>query len=192
MRTALPKIIAMLIVLTLVSVGLEITSGSDPERGILNKSAPTWAVSQWKNLPPDHTSLDVKEYKGKVLYLYCFQSWCPGCHSHGFPTLQTLVKQYEKSDDVEFVAIQTVFEGFGTNTPEKAWQTAAKYSLKIPVGHDGSKVARSQLMSRYRTGGTPWTVIIDKNGVVRFNDFHITVKEAAELIGKLQKESVTS
>lgn len=34
-----------------------------------------------------------------------------------------------------------------------------------------------------------WTIIIDKLGVARFNDFHIKVAEAIELIERLKQES---
>ena len=43
--------------------------------GILNQKAPTWGVSQWFHLPSDKIQLDVNDLKGKVVYLYCFQSW---------------------------------------------------------------------------------------------------------------------
>jgi thiol-disulfide isomerase/thioredoxin len=41
-------------------------------------------------------------------------------------------------------------------------------------------------MGRYRTGGTPWVVIIDKQGTVRFNDFHISAAQARRLIDDLR------
>ncbi|ETX08882.1 MAG: hypothetical protein ETSY2_02755 [Candidatus Entotheonella gemina] len=43
--------------------------------GILNQPAPEWDVSQWFQLPEDKTRLDIGDFKGKVVYLYCFQSW---------------------------------------------------------------------------------------------------------------------
>ena len=77
------------------------------------------------------TGLDVGDFRGKILYLYGFQFWCPGCHSRGFPTLQKLIRHYKDDTDVEFVAVQTVFEGFGTNTFERARKVAKDYGLKI-------------------------------------------------------------
>ncbi|MCH7878660.1 MAG: redoxin domain-containing protein, partial [candidate division Zixibacteria bacterium] len=62
--------------------------------GILDRPAPDWSVEKWHNLPPGKQSLDISDYKGKVLYLYCFQSWCPGCHKHGFPTLQKMLANF--------------------------------------------------------------------------------------------------
>ncbi len=162
-------------------------SAQDARLGILNQPAPAWGVQQWLNLPKDKTALDPAEYKGKVIYLYAFQSWCPGCHQQGFPTLKEIIARYGSDTNVAIVAVQTAFEGFQSNGFEQAKQTARRYELKIPVGHSGTAQEPSLLMRRYRTGGTPWTIIIDRKGVVRFNDFHIEAREAAKLIEQLKK-----
>ena len=157
--------------------------------GIVGQSAPSWGVAQWTNLPRDKKALDVTDFSGKVLYLYCFQSWCPGCRQYGFPTLVDLVDRYETADDVAFVAVQTVFEGYQVNTAQAGWRMVQEFGLDVPVGHDGSNGKRSILMQRYRTRGTPWAIIIDKQGKVRFNGFHITPAAAAELIDQLRDEA---
>jgi thiol-disulfide isomerase/thioredoxin len=141
--------------------------------GILGGQAPSWGVETWFNLADDRQRLDIDDFKGKVLYLYCFQSWCPGCHSSGFPTLQAMMRENGDDQNVAYVAIQTVFEGFDQNTLEKAQEVARKYALDIPFGHDpGPDGSRSVIMQRYRTGGTPWIILIGSDGLVRFNDFH--------------------
>ena len=43
----------------------------------------------------------------------------------------------------------------------------------------------SVVMRRYRSGGTPWTVIIDRDGVVRYNDFSVQPTRAISLIDRL-------
>ena len=159
-----------------------IAASAGNERGILGKPAPKWAVDQWLNLPKGKKTLDIRDFRGKVLYLFCFQSWCPGCHSSGFPTLQKVMSRFKDKDDVAFVAIQTVFEGFASNTFEQAKQVARKCKLTIPVGQSGERGKRSEVMARYRSGGTPWVVIIDRDGVVRYNDFHVNVDRAEKLI----------
>jgi len=157
--------------------------------GIVGAAAPRWDVGTWYNLPEGVEALDVDDYRGKVLYLYGFQSWCPGCHSRGFPSLLEVMKHYKERDDIQFVAIQTVFEGFGTNTAEKAKETADAFGLSIPIGHDpGSSGKRSNILERYRTGGTPWTMLIDRAGVVRANDFFMSPKESIEILDGLLAE----
>ena len=158
-----------------------------PTRGILNQPAPKWEVRQWFNLPEGKLALEVADFQNKVIYLYCFQSWCPGCHRHGFPTLQRVIKQFKDDPNVAIVAVQTTFEGFSHNGIRQAKKVARQYKLTIPVGQSGTPSARSKLMVNYRTGGTPWTVIIDRNGIVRYNDFHIHPQQAIKLIKNLKK-----
>lgn len=162
---------------------------AENERGILGKPAPEWSVDQWLNLPPSKNKIDIQDFQGKVVYLFCFQSWCPGCHSSGFPTLQKVMARFKDNDNVAFVAIQTVFEGFASNTFDHAKEVARKYKLKIPVGQSGEPGKRSRVMARYRTGGTPWVVIIDRDGVVRYNDFRINVDQADKLIRTALKDA---
>ena len=95
----------------LVAGGWAMEADAKRELGILNQKAPSWNVDQWLGLPAGKKMLDVGDYKGKVVYLYCFQSWCPGCHSHGFPTLQKTMAHFKGDEEVAFVAVQTVFEG---------------------------------------------------------------------------------
>ncbi len=178
------KKVALIVLAFLIGSGILYAKQT---RGILGKKAPAWKVDQWINLPEGKSSLDVSDYKDKVIYLYCFQSWCPGCHAHGFPTLQKLIEHYQNDDDVVFVAVQTVFEGFSSNTPKRAWEIAKRYNLTIPVGHSGSNGKKSELMKDYRTGGTPWAIIIDRNRVVRYNDFHIQPEDAIKIIDVLRK-----
>jgi len=155
-------------------------------RGVTGQPAPEVWAEAWRNLPKGQTKFSLKAAHGKVVYLYFFQSWCPGCHSRGFPTLKAVSQRYAERDDVVFVAIQTVFEGFSTNTAARAWSSVAEFGLKIPVGHDpGPNGRRSETMNRYRSGGTPWTVIIGSDGVVKFNGFHITPRRAFTLIDTL-------
>lgn len=162
---------------------------SSQSRGITTRSAPAWEVEEWFNLPEGVDSIDIADFKGKVVYLYAFQSWCPGCHSRGFPTLKTLSEQYADADDVAFVAVQTTFEGFSSNTAQRAKEMGERYELDIPIGHSGSNGRRSKLMQAYRTGGTPWTIVIDKQGIVRFNDFHLTPEQGTRMIERLRKQT---
>ena len=83
--------------------------------------------------------------------------------------------------------MQTVFEGFDTNHHERGVQIVTeKFGLDIPVGHSGSPDRPSKLMRSYRTGGTPWTLIIGPDRVLHYGDFHIDAGEAIKLIDGLQ------
>lgn len=185
-------LLAMIIACSASAPAEEPARGGRPTAGILGRKASGWEAIAWRNLPAGKTALDVPDFSGKVVYLFCFQSWCPGCHKTGFPALQKLVTHYKDADDVAFVAIQTVFEGFQQNTPEKAWACAKKYDLEIPFGHAGPEGARAAMMSRYGMRGTPWAAVIDAKGIVRANDFFIPPEKAITLIDRLRKEAKES
>ena len=148
-------------------------------------AAPEFDVKDWVDADGNKTDhVKLSDFKGKYKVVFCFQSWCPGCHSIGFPNLQKMVKALKDNSDVAFVAIQTVFEGHHENTFEKMLETQKKYELKIPFGHDAGNDGRSRsnFMQNYQTGGTPWFVFIDQDDNVIFADFHINVDAAISVL----------
>jgi len=43
--------------------------------GRKGEKAPKWEISSWANLPPGRKSLEVTDFRGRVLCLFNFQSW---------------------------------------------------------------------------------------------------------------------
>ena len=171
-----------------VSLAVASLALAAPGHGIRGQRAPAWQIETWYNLPEgvsdDDRRLKLSDFKGKVVYLFCFQSWCPGCHSHGFPTLKHVRDTFKDDPDVVILAVQTVFEGLETNTLQRGRETLQKFELQIPLAHDvptGDHRLPS-IMRDYRTGGTPWTIVIDRGGIVRFNGFRPNQELAVALV----------
>ena len=183
--TSRPQI---LVALSVLFVTLSVAAEGNRSLGIAGRQAPAWDL-EWLNLPETYGDLSVEDFRGKVLVVFCFQSWCPGCHSHGFPAMQEIEQHFRKNDDVQMVAIQTVFEGFGTNTAYRALEEVETYGLEIPVAHDAGDNGLSPFMRAYRTGGTPWTIVIDPAGKVVWNGFQIQPQQAISAIDRLLTES---
>lgn len=130
-------------------------------------------------------TVKLADFRGNFKVIYGFQSWCPGCHSQGLPSLQEMVNALSSNDNIKFFAIQTVFEGSHANTQERMLEVQKQYNLHIPFGHDvGNQHTRniSSIMYNYRTGGTPWFIFIDKNDIVVFNDFHLDTKKSIQFL----------
>ena len=91
-----------------------------------------------------------------------------------------LEKEFAGAADVAFFHLQTVWEGHDTNTPKNGPRAAAKFT-KAPVAYDGRVDGAhvSLFMSQYGTGGTPWTIVIDKRRVVQHNS--VTPQSGAAL-----------
>jgi len=147
--------------------------------------APEFNVNQWIDANGNKTeAIKLSDFKGQFKIVYCFQSWCPGCHSKGLPDLKKMVEALKGNENIVFLAIQTVFEGFEENTFKKIVETQKRYELKIPFAHDAGEdgKSRSSIMTNYQTGGTPWFIFIDKHDHVVFADFHLNPDAAIDFL----------
>ena len=143
--------------------------------GIVGQPAPPLRDVRWiDGTGEERGPLSLDELGDGYRILYFFQDWCEGCHAHGFPTLVRLVTELVDKN-VGFAVIQTVFEGFEVNTFERISDTQRRYGLDIPFGHAGPESGKSvpALMEEYRTGGTPWFVVIAPDGKVVFDGFQL-------------------
>jgi hypothetical protein len=137
--------------------------------------APELRVGKWiDGKGHDIEPLKLADLGAGFKIIYCFQHWCAGCHSGGFPALKTLHAALNDKD-FGFAVIQTVFEGFEENTFDKLRLTQKKYNLNLPFGHDipDETVPVSTFMQDYRTGGTPWFTVIAPTGQILYANFHI-------------------
>jgi thiol-disulfide isomerase/thioredoxin len=163
--------------------GLVMANVSD--YGITGQPAPELHVDYWIDDKGDPTSFKLADHAGKWIFLKCFQSWCPGCHSHGFPALSQISEALAGNPAVAFAGIQTVFEGHYTTTVDKVRKIQLQYDLQMPMGHDpGLENGHPRTMVDYRTGGTPWMILINPEGKVIFNDYGIDVEKAIAFLAK--------
>lgn len=148
--------------------------------GIAGQRAPELRVSEWLNGP----TIRLADIDAPFVYLYFFQSWCPGCHSHGFPTLKQVRDHLDatgNSDLVAFVPVQTVFEGHDTNTAKAGADSLMRHGLgELPLGHDSGHPPAS--MVDYRTGGTPWTVLVGPDRTVLADGFQFDAEAVIALL----------
>ena len=160
-----------------------LTHANSERFGIRGQIAPELAAEFWIDRDGESGQFSVLDSRGKWIYLKCFQDWCPGCHAHGFPALKKVADAFDGDDRVAVVGIQTAFEGISVNTGEKVRKLQLQYDLPITMGHDAGDPEgdyRPHTMRSYRTGGTPWVVIIDPDGKVLFNDYHINADKLIE------------
>jgi thiol-disulfide isomerase/thioredoxin len=145
--------------------------------GIQGRAAPALRVPYWIDGNAEPMVFDAQSLRQRWVVLKFFQSWCPGCHSHGFPTMKTIADEFATHPQVRLLAVQTVFEGFSINTRNRLQEMQDRYDLRIPFGHDAGNPQgdhRPGTMREYRSGGTPWLVVVDPQRNVVFNDFRLS------------------
>ena len=160
---------------------------AEPQRGIVGYQMPPLQAEFWIDGDGNETAFSMQELENKWVFLKCFQNWCPGCHKYGFPTLKAVYDAFGKDDRVAIMGMQTVFEGHFFNKGSALRELQLRYEVPVIMGHDPgdeSSQNRSKNMATYRTGGTPWLVIANPDGIVVFNDFHL---DSEKLITYLHK-----
>ena len=143
--------------------------------------APELRVTQWIDAQGlARAPLTLAELGDGFKVIYCFQHWCAGCHSHGFPALVKLVDALSDAGSgfsFGFAVVQTVFEGAEANTFERLRETQLRYGLELNFGHDSPAGSQGGMfptvMQDYGTGGTPWFIVISPAGEVVFSDFQL-------------------
>lgn len=180
-RRGFPKSVSRRRILLAAGVVPVIATGWLPgaranDRGIVGRIAPELEAEFWLDAEGEPSGFSMTAQRGKWVYLKCWQSWCPGCNSHGFPALQRIAEEFHEEPRVVPVGIQTTFEGHRVNTADKVREMQMRYDLRIPMGHDPGKRNSDgypNTMRAYRTGGTPWQVIIAPNGRVVYDGFQV-------------------
>lgn len=154
---------------------------------------PDWQVSEWINGNPG----SIAKNHDKLIIIEFFQMWCPGCNEFSIPLMQRWNDRYGKRSDVLLFSIHTVFEGHDVQTTERLREFVRGKGIRHPVGidaYDSDDPITPVTMKRYRTGGTPHIVIIDKNSKLVFSHFgRFDVRTVEGFIDrKLLEESVSN
>jgi peroxiredoxin len=104
----------------------------------------------------DGGDLRLEEYRGRVVLINFWASWCGPCRQE-LPLLDRLHQQYQ---DAGFAVLGVNVEG--TEAP------ARSLIDKVPVGFPVLIDANQLVSARYALEAVPSTVLIDRDGVVRY------------------------
>jgi thiol-disulfide isomerase/thioredoxin len=146
------------------------TTYSSPQQhvSIVNQQAPEITIHRLKNGPIDLSSL-----KGHVVVVDFWATWCPSCRL-GLPILEKLADKY-KNKGVRFLAIS-----------DEAPSEIAAYILnnKFHNLEAASDPAKSNAIA-YHVNKIPSTVIVGKDGVVRWNTVGVRSDEEERMASEL-------
>jgi len=123
--------------------------------------------------------MDLDQYKGKVVYLDFWASWCGPCRS-SFPWMNEMQSRFSKLG-FQVVAVNL------DQQPELAQKFLAQFPVSFQIAYDkGGDMAK-----KFGVQAMPTSFLIDKNGktVSMHRGFHIDDEDAYEAeIEKLIQE----
>lgn len=100
--------------------------------------------------------LDLSAYRGRVVYLDFWASWCAPCRE-SFPWLSNLVQEYG-AQNVVVIAVNVDHER----------QRAERFLRDTPAAFPIIFDPRGEIATAYQVAGMPSAVLIDRAGKVRF------------------------
>jgi cytochrome c biogenesis protein CcmG/thiol:disulfide interchange protein DsbE len=100
--------------------------------------------------------LDVTAYRGRVLYVDFWASWCTPCRQ-SFPWMQSLTDTYER-EGLSVVAVNL----------DQNRHDADKFLAQFHPNFDVRFDPQGELAARFKVQGMPSSLIIDRHGVLRY------------------------
>jgi peroxiredoxin len=113
----------------------------------VEKKAPTFSISN------DSGSVDLSKYRGKIVVLNFWATWCPPC----IEELPTLMELQSRMPQVAVIAVST------DEDADAYKRFLADHHLNLTTVRDGQQ----RISSMYGTFRYPETYVIDRNGILR-------------------------
>jgi peroxiredoxin len=137
----------------------------------------------------DGSPVSFSDYRGKVLLLNVWATWCPPCQEE-MPSMERLYREISH-EDFEVLAISVDAplgeeDAFGRPGGDLR-RFAESRGFTFTILHDPS----GRIQERYRTTGVPESFVVDRSGVIRKKVAGATAWDApqnVELIRRLLGE----
>lgn len=116
----------------------------------------------------DGNTVALADYKGKVLVLDFWATWCGPCKA-SFPSMQIAVNKYKHDTAVQFFFIHTLDKGEGDPVAAAAkYVRDNNYNFRVLMDIRNKTTGESAVCDAYGIEGIPTKFIIDTRGNIRF------------------------
>jgi len=153
----MPKII--IFIFTILFTGTSLAAWEQPELGYqLNKIAKPVTAPNFKLEDMDENEYDFSEYRGQVVLLNFWATWCPPCKRE-MPSMERLYQNHQ-NDNFTVIAINQmenddhIFNFTGELDLEPTFNILLDKDSKVSLTYD--------------VRGLPTTYLIDKKGRIRY------------------------
>lgn len=133
-----------------------------PVDSMLNDKAPDFVLKDING-----KTVSLVDYKGKVLILDFWATWCVPCRE-SFPDVQKVLNKYKDDPAVSFLFIDTREKTDNYIDLIKKFLDENHYTFKVILDEKGPEGIQNRTYKQYVMPGIPTKFIIDKNGIIRF------------------------
>lgn len=132
------------------------------------------ADSMLNDKAPDFVLRDINgkvvslaDYKGKVLVLDFWATWCVPCRE-SFPAVQKTINKYKDDPKVSFLFMDTREKTDNYVDVIKKFLADNHYTFNVILDEKSPDGTQSKMFKQYVMPGIPTKFIIDGNGIIRF------------------------
>ncbi|MBO9202583.1 MULTISPECIES: TlpA family protein disulfide reductase [Niastella] len=109
----------------------------------------------------------LSDYKGKVVVLMFWSTWCQPCHLD-FPSVNNVIKDYAGDTSVVFLFIDTREKASNYRELVQEDLRSHHYDFNVLFDEMGPDGMQSKYYTAYGMIGIPTKFIIDRNGIIRY------------------------
>lgn len=120
----------------------------------------------------DEAELSLNKYKGQIVYLDFWASWCGPCKK-SFPWLNRLKKD---NPDIKIIGVNL----------DKNKKDADKFLKENPAEFEVVYNPSASLASKYKVKGMPYTIIFDKRGEQKFKHIGFSLEKSKNYIQEIK------
>lgn len=162
----------ILLVATLLSLsGCGSSSGADNESGASGASQASQVAKEALHTLIPVSDFSLEDYRGKVVVLNFWASWCPPCKAE-MPELDQLSQELNQRDDVVFISVNLTDGGRETVEKAEAYLIENGFSFDVVMDTEG------ELANEFRVSSIPQTFVLDANGETVANISGMTTGDA--------------
>lgn len=161
-------ICSFLLLATLLSLS---GCGSSSQTSSTENSTASQVSADAKHTVIPLSEFSLEHYRGKVVVLNFWASWCPPCKAE-MPDLDTLSQELRERDDVVFLSINLTDGGRETVEKAEAYLIENGFSFDVVMDTNG------ELANEFRISTIPQTFILDAQGETVANISGMTTSQA--------------
>jgi len=122
----------------------------------------------------DGRTIHMYSLKGKVVFINFWASWCPPCRAE-FPGMIKLYNRFKDDDRIIFLFVN---EDDNLHTAEE-YLNRENYQLHLALNQGG-------IPSAIYSGNLPTTIVLDKNGQLRYRHEGFAAYDSPEFMAQLE------